>query len=114
VRHWAAYFQYATAARTFAYLGQLRLVAGDAMASEQHPKRTRTQFRRRYSARRESKDKGVTLYNPGGDARRVLPLPGALILTPWNEATGDPTGGRGGAPATKIRCFLERLEKAQA
>ncbi|MCA1698334.1 MAG: group II intron reverse transcriptase/maturase, partial [Actinobacteria bacterium] len=94
LRGWAGYFRYASAKRTFAYLGNYAWWRVMRWLRKKHPKRTWRQLRRRYFGAGGIQEKGVTLYNPAAMRVERYRYRGALISTPWNEQTVDPTGGR--------------------
>jgi Group II intron, maturase-specific domain len=114
LRGWAAYFRYASAKRTFAYLGNYAWWRVMRWLRKKHPKRTWKQLRRRYFGKNGIQDTGITLYNPAAMRVERYRYRGALISTPWNEATADPTGGRYRRIRHDDPLFLERLEETLA
>jgi RNA-directed DNA polymerase len=114
LRGWAGYFRYASAKRTFAYLGNYAWWRVMRWLRKKHPKRTWKQLRRRYFGKNGIQDKGITLYNPAATRVERYRHRGARISTPWNEATVDPTGGRFRRTRHDDPRLLERLEEALA
>jgi RNA-directed DNA polymerase len=114
LRGWAGYFRYASAKRTFAYLGNYAWWRVMRWLRKKHPKRTWKQLRRRYFGKNGIQDKGITLYNPAATRVERYRYRGARISTPWNEATVDPTGGRFRRTRHDDPRLLERLEEALA
>jgi RNA-directed DNA polymerase len=114
LRGWAAYFRYASAKRTFSYLGYYAWWRGMRWLRKKHPKRTWKQLRRRHFGADGIQDKGITLYNPAAMRVERYRYRGALISTPWNEKTVDPTGGRFRRTRHDDPRSLEALEEALA
>jgi RNA-directed DNA polymerase len=114
LRGWAAYFRYASAKRTFAYLGDYTWWRVMRWLRKKHPKLTWKQLQRRYFGKNGIRAGQITLYNPA--SMRVLRYRyrGALICTPWNEATVDPEGGRHRRITNDDPQFLEGLEETLA
>jgi len=114
LRGWAAYFRYASAKRTFAYLGNYTWWRVMRWLRKKHPKLTWKQLRRRYFGTGGIQARGITLYNPASMRILRYRYRGALICTPWNEATVDPRGGRNRRITNDDPQFLEHLEEALA
>lgn len=114
LRGWAAYFRYASAKRTFSYLGYYTWWRVMRWLRKKHPKRTWKQLRRRYFGAGGIQAKGITLYNPAAMRVERYRYRGALISTPWNETTVDPTGGRFRRTRHDDPRSLEALEEALA
>jgi RNA-directed DNA polymerase len=114
LRGWAAYFRYAAAKRTFAYLGWYAWWRVMRWLRKKHPRLTWKQLQRRYFGKDGIRAGGITLYNPA--AMRVMRYRyrGARISTPWNEATLDPTGARFRRTSHDDPAFLDRLDEALA
>jgi len=114
LRGWAAYFRYASAKRTFAYLGDYTWWRVMRWLRKKHPKLTWKQLRRRYFGKNNIKAGQVTLYNPA--TMRILRYRyrGAMICTPWNETTVDPRGARNRRITNDDPQSLERLEETLA
>ena len=108
LRGWAAYFGYAAAKRTFAYLGYYawRRVVGWLL--KKHPQWTWKQIRRRYFGKDQLQERGIVLYNPASMRVERYRYRGAQISTPWNEDTVDPTGSRYRRTSHDDPRFLER------
>jgi RNA-directed DNA polymerase len=109
LRGWAAYFRYASAKRTFAYLGYYTWWRVIGWLRKKHPRLTWKQIRRRYYGKDRIQHKGITLYNPVTMSIHRYRYRGALISTPWNEATIDPNGARFRRTAHDDPAFLDRL-----
>jgi len=114
LRGWAAYFRYASAKRTFSYLGYYAWWRVMRWLRKKHPKRTWKQLRRRYFGARGIQDKGITLYNPAAMRVERYRYRGTQISTPWNERIVDPTGGRYRRTRHDDPRSLETLEEALA
>ena len=114
LRGWAAYFRYASAQRTFSYLGHYTWWRVMRWLRKKHPKRTWKQLRRRYFGKNGIQAGAITLYNPASMRILRYRYRGALISTPWNEATVDPRGGRHRRITNDDPQFLEALEEALA
>jgi RNA-directed DNA polymerase len=114
LRGWAAYFRYAAAKRTFAYLGYYawRRVVG--WLRKKHPRMTWKQIRRRYFGKDQLQERGIVLYNPASRRVQRYRYRGARICTPWNEATVDPTGARFRRTSHDDPRFLEEVQQALA
>jgi RNA-directed DNA polymerase len=85
LRGWAAYFRFAAAKRTFAYLGWYTWWRVIGWLRKKHPKLGWKQLRRRYQLPGQPQERGLVLYNPA--SMRVLRyrFRGAKIATPWAE-----------------------------
>jgi RNA-directed DNA polymerase len=114
LRGWAGYFRYASAKRTFAYLGNYTWWRVMRWLRKKHPKRSWKYFRRRYFGARGIQANGITLYNPAAMRIERYRYRGALISTPWNEQTVDPSGGRYRRTHRDDPRSLEALEEALA
>ena len=114
LRGWTAFFRYASAKRTFSYLGYYTWWRVMRWLRKKHPKRTWKQLRRRYFGARGIQDKGITLYNPAAMRVERYRYRGAQISTLWNEQTVDPTGGRYRRTRHDDPRSLETLEEALA
>jgi RNA-directed DNA polymerase len=114
LRGWAAYFRYASAKRTFSYLGYYTWWRVMRWLRKKHPRMTWKQLRRRYFGAGAIQAKGITLYNPASMRILRYRYRGALICTPWNEATVDPAGGRHRRITNDDPRALEALEEALA
>lgn len=114
LRGWAAYFRYAAAKRTFAYLGWYAWWRVMRWLRKKHPQLTWKQLRRRYFGKDRIQAEGITLYNPATMPIRRYRFRGERISTPWNEATLDPKGARYRRTAHDDPAFLDRLEQALA
>jgi RNA-directed DNA polymerase len=114
LRGWAAYFRYAAAKRTFAYLGYYawRRVVG--WLHKKHPQWTWKQIRRRYFGKDQLQERGIVLYNPAAMRVERYRYRGAQISTPWNEATVDPTGSRFRRTSHDDVRFLDAVQQALA
>jgi RNA-directed DNA polymerase len=114
LRGWAAYFRYAAAKRTLAYLGYYawRRVVG--WLRKKHPQRTWKQIRRRYFGKDQLQERGIVLYNPAAMRVERYRYRGARISTPWNEATVDPRGARFRRTSHDDPRFLEEVQQALA
>jgi RNA-directed DNA polymerase len=114
LRGWAAYFHYAAAKRTFAYLGYYawRRVVG--WLPKKHPQMTRKQIRRRYFGKDELQERGIVLYNPAATRVKRYRDRGARISTSWNEATVDPRGARFRRASHDDPRLLEEVQQALA
>ena len=113
-RGWAAYFRYAAAKRTFAYLGYYawRRVVG--WLRKKHPQWTWKQIRRRYFGKDQLQERGIVLYNPASMRVERYRYRGAQITTPWNEAIVDPNGARHRRTSHDDHEHLGRLQQALA
>ncbi|MBV9323473.1 MAG: hypothetical protein JO352_06785 [Chloroflexi bacterium] len=109
LRGWAAYFRYASAKRTFAYLGNYTWWRVIGWLRKKHPRLTWKQIRRRYYGKDRIQHKGITLYNPATMSIHRYRYRGALISTPWNERTVDPQGARFRRTTHDDPAFLDRL-----
>jgi RNA-directed DNA polymerase len=114
LRGWAAYFRYPSAKSTFSYLGYYTWWRVMRWLRKKHPKRTWKQLRRHYFGVGGVQAKGITLYNPAAMRVERYRYRGALISTPWNEQTVDPTGGRYRRNRHDDPRSLEVLEEALA
>jgi RNA-directed DNA polymerase len=114
LRGWAAYFRYAAAKRTFAYLGYYarRRVVG--WLHKKHPRLSWKQIRRRYFGKDRLQENGIVLYNPASMRVERYRYRGAQISTPWNENTVDPTGSRYRRSRHDDDQFLERVQQTLA
>jgi RNA-directed DNA polymerase len=114
LRGWAAYFRYAAAKRTFAYLGYYawRRVVG--WLRKKHPQWTWKQIRRRYFGKDHIQERGIVLYNPASMRVERYRYRGAQISTPWNQDTVDPTGSRYRRTSHDDPRFLEEVQQALA
>jgi RNA-directed DNA polymerase len=112
LRGWAAYFRYAAAKRTFAYLGYYawRRVVG--WLRKKHPQWTWKQIRRRYFGKDQLQERGIVLYNPAAMRVQRYRYRGAQISTPWNDKTVDPTGSRFRRTSHDDPAFLETVQQA--
>jgi RNA-directed DNA polymerase len=114
LRGWAAYFRYAAAKRTFAYLGYYTWWRVMRWLRKKHPQLTWKQLQRRYFGKDGLQADGVTLYNPAAMRVERYRYRGAMIATPWNEATVDPTGSRFRRTRHDDPAFLEGVQQALA
>jgi RNA-directed DNA polymerase len=114
LRGWATYFHYASAKRTFSYLGYYTWWRAMRWLRKKHPKLTWKQLRRRYFGAGRIQAKGITLYNPAAMRVERYRYRGAQISTPWNEQTVDPTGGRHRRASQDDPRALEALEESLA
>jgi RNA-directed DNA polymerase len=114
LRGWTAYFRYASAKRTFSYLGYYawRRVVG--WLRKKHPSWTWKQIRRRYFGKDRLQEQGIVLFNPAGVRVERYVYRGAQITTPWNEKTVDPSGGRFRRTSHDDPAFLETVQQALA
>jgi RNA-directed DNA polymerase len=112
LRGWAAYFRYAAAKRTFAYLGYYTWWRVVRWLRKKHPHMTWKQLQRRYFGKDRIQADGITLYNPAAMRITRYRYRGERISTPWNEAMLDPTGARFRRTAHDDPAFLDRLEEA--
>lgn len=114
LRGWAAYFRYAAAKRTFAYLGWYAWWRVIRWLRKKHPRWTWRQVRRRYFGVNAIRAGGLTLYNPAATRVERYRFRGGRISTPWNEATLDPSGARFRRTSHDDPMFLDRLDEALA
>jgi len=114
LRGWAAYFRYAAAKRTFAYLGWYAWWRVIRWLRKKHPRWTWKQVRRRYFGVDAIRAGGLTLCNPAAMRVERYRFRGGRISTPWNEATLDPTGARFRRTTHDDPAFLDRLAEALA
>jgi RNA-directed DNA polymerase len=114
LRGWAAYFRYAAAKRTLAYLGWYAWWRVMRWLRKKHPRLTWTRLRRRFFGKDRLQAEGIVLYNPA--AMRVLRyrFRGDKIATPWNESQVDPSGGRFRRTDHDDPWFLEDVQRALA
>lgn len=114
LRGWAAYFRYAAAKRTFAYLGYYTWWRVMRWLRKKHPRMTWKQLRRRYFGKDRIQAGGVTLYNPASMRVERYRYRGAMIATPWNDETLKSSGGRYRRTDHDDPAFLDRLQQALA
>jgi len=114
LRGWAGYFRYAAAKRTFAYLGNYAWWRVMRWLRKKHPQLTWKQLRRRYFGKDGIQAGGVTLYNPASMRVERYRYRGAMISTPWNEDTVDPTGSRFRRTDHDDPEYLEAVQQALA
>jgi RNA-directed DNA polymerase len=114
LRGWTAYFRYAAAKRTFSYLEYYTWWRVVRWLRKKHPTLTWKALRRRYSATGSFQEDGITLYNPASTRVLRYRYRGALICTPWNEATVDPKGARHRRVTNDDPQALERLQETLA
>ncbi len=114
LRGWAAYFRYAAAKRTLAYVGWYAYWRVVRWLRKKHPRLTWKQFRRRYLGPVGIQAGGRTLYNPAAMRVERYRFRGGRISTPWNEATLDPTGARFRRTSHDDPAFLGWLAEAFA
>jgi RNA-directed DNA polymerase len=81
---------------------------------KKHPQLTWKQLQRRYFGKDGIRADGVTLYNPAAMRVERYRYRGAMIATPWNEATVDPTGSRFRRTRHDDPTFLEGVQQALA
>jgi len=114
LRGWAAYFRYAAAKRTLAYVGWYAYWRVVRWLRKKQPRLTWRQFRRRYLGPAGIQAAGRTLYNPAAMRVERYRFRGGRISTPWNEATLDPSGARFRRTSHDDPAFLGRLAEAFA
>jgi RNA-directed DNA polymerase len=114
LRGWAAFFRYAAAKRTFAYLGYYAWWRVIRWLRKKHPRLTWTQVKRRYFGKDAIRAGGLTLYNPATMRVERYRFRGGRISTPWNEATLDPAGARFRRTSHDDPAFLDRLDELLA
>jgi RNA-directed DNA polymerase len=114
LRGWAAYFRYAAAKRTFAYLGNYAWWRVMRWLRKKHPRMTWKQLQRRYFGKDRIQAGGVTLYNPASMRVERYRYRGAMIATAWNEDTLASSSGRYRRTDHDDPGFLDRLQQALA
>jgi RNA-directed DNA polymerase len=114
LRGWAAYFRYAAAKRTLAYLRWYAWWRVIRWLRKKHPRWTWAQVKRRYFGKDAIRIGGLTLYDPAAMRIERYRYRGARISTPWNEATLDPAGARFRRTSHDDPAFLDRLDEALA
>lgn len=114
LRGWAAYFRYAAAKRTLAYLRWYAWWRVIRWLRKKHPRWTWQQVRRRTFGKDAIRAGGLTLYDPAAMRVERYRFRGAHISTPWNEATLDPKGARFRRTSHDDPAFLDRLDEALA
>jgi RNA-directed DNA polymerase len=113
LRGWAGYFRYAAAKRTLGYLGYYTWWRVARWLRKKHPRLTWTALRRRYMGGRWTiQAYGITLQNPGAIRVQRYRYRGALISTPWNTDTLNPTGARYRSTRHDDPAFLGYLQEA--
>ncbi len=114
LRGWAGYFRYASAKRTFSYIGHYAWWRVVRWLRKKHPRMTWKQLRRRYMRGGWTIQIGaIKLYNPASMRVERYRFRGARIATPWNQATLDSTGARCGTRYDD-RAYLGQLQEALA
>jgi RNA-directed DNA polymerase len=114
LRGWASYFRYASAKRTFSYLGYYAWRRVLRWLRKKHPRMNWKQLRRRYYGKNRIQARGVVLYNPVSMRVTRYRFRGAQISTPWNQATLDPHGAPHRLTEHDDPAFLGYLQEALA
>jgi RNA-directed DNA polymerase len=114
LKGWAGYFRYAAAKRTLSYLGHYVWGRVVRWLRKKHPRLTWKRLRRRYFGTGSVNQQAIGLHNPVTTPVRRYRYRGALICTPWNEATVDPAGARFRRTAHDDPRFLAGLQQALA
>jgi RNA-directed DNA polymerase len=95
LRGWAAYYRFAAAKRTFAYLGYYAWWRVIRWLRKKHPKMTWKQLKRRYGPLPgQPQEKGMVLYNPATMSVIRYRYRGSQIATPWNDVDSKARGHR--------------------
>ena len=92
LRGWAAYFKYAAAKRTFAYLGYYAWWRVIGWLRRKHPKLTWKQIRRRFYGADRIREGTPSRYNPAKMRVQRYTFRGAQICTPYNIDQVDVAG----------------------
>jgi RNA-directed DNA polymerase len=111
LRGWAAYFKYAAAKRTFAYLGYYTWWRVIAWLRRKHPKLTWKQIRRRFYGADRIREGALTLYNPAKTRVQRYVFRGAQISTPYNVDQVDAAGSRFRATSHDDVAFVGRVSE---
>lgn len=114
LRGWAGYFRYAAAKSTFSYLGYYTWWRVMRWLRKKHPQLTWKQLKRRYFGKDSIQERGITLYNPATMRVERYRYRGAMITTPWNEATVNPAGSRYRRTRHDDPSFLDTLQQVLA
>jgi RNA-directed DNA polymerase len=112
LRGWAAYFRYAASSRTFSYLGYYAWWRVGRWLRKKHPRLSWRQLKRRYFPDGTIQANGIKLYDPATMRVERYRHRGALISTPWNRDTLDPSGARFRSTGHDDPAFLDRLQQA--
>jgi len=110
VRGWAYYFRFASAKRTFAYLGYYAWWRVRRWLRKKHPKATWRWIMRRYGATGPPRDAGMALFNPATVRVLRYRYRGGKIATPWNDV--DAKGGRFRQMSFDEAEFLGRVQES--
>ena len=114
LRGWAGYFRYAAAKSTFSYLGYYTWWRVGRWLRKKHPQLTWKQLKRRYFGKDGIQERGITLYNPATMRVERYRYRGAMITTPWNEATVNPAGSCYRRTRHDDQSFLDTLQQVLA
>jgi RNA-directed DNA polymerase len=110
LRGWTAYFRYAAAKRTLAYLGHYAWWRVARWLYKKHPNLTWKQLKRRYGLPRPPQEAGVTLFNPATVPVIRYRYRGVQIATPWNDV--EPKRHAHRVMAFDEPAFLGRVEES--